>query len=386
MTIIEEILKAKTGEAIIRNVDLIYAHDGTMPLIIEAFRRVFTRVKNPERVSIFFDHVYPAPTVKVANLQREIREFAREQGIKTFEGYGISHQVVPEEGLLDGAKIVVGADSHTPTLGAFGVFAVGMGATDVAVAMGLGKNWFRVPESVRVNLEGRLSKNVMAMDLMLRLIKSLRESDMNYKALEFFGDLDSNFSIDEKMTIANFSVETNAKTAVLDSGTFSGDGDYLREITIELGEIEPLVALPHHPSNVERVEKVKRKIDQVFIGSCTNGRIEQLRRVAEVLEGEEVSVRTFIGPASRKIYLQMIEEGIAQRLSEAGAIILPPGCGPCLGRHMGVAGDGDVILSTTNRNFKGRMGSPNAEIYLASPLTAAVSAIYGEITNPEDVL
>ena len=384
MTIIEEILRAKTGEAIIRNVDLIYAHDGTMPLIIEAFRRVFTRVRNPERVFIFFDHVYPAPTVKVANLQREIREFAREQGIKIFEGYGISHQVVPEEGLLDGAKIIVGADSHTPTLGAFGVFAVGMGATDTAIALGLGKTWLKVPESVRVNLEGRLSKNVMAMDLMLRLINLLRDFDMNYKALEFFGNLD--FPIDEKMTIANFSIETNAKTALLDNGIFEGDESYVREITIELGEVEPLVALPHHPSNVERAEEIIQKIDQVFIGSCTNGRLEHFRRVAEILEGEKVSVRTFIGPASRRIYFQMIEEGIAQILSEAGAVILPPGCGPCLGRHMGVAGDGEVILSTTNRNFKGRMGSPNAEIYLASPVTAALSAIYGEITNPEDAL
>ncbi len=384
MTIIEEILRAKTGEAIIRNVDLIYAHDGTMPLIIEAFRRVFTRVRNPERVFIFFDHVYPAPTVKVANLQREIREFAREQEIKIFEGYGISHQVVPEEGLLDGAKIIVGADSHTPTLGAFGVFAVGMGATDTSIALGLGKTWLKVPESVRVNLEGRLSKNVMAMDLMLRLINLLRDFDMNYKALEFFGNLD--FPIDEKMTIANFSVETNAKTALLDNGIFEGDGNYLREIIIELGEVEPLVALPHHPSNVERAEVVTQKIDQVFIGSCTNGRLEHFRRVAEILEGEKVSVRTFIGPASRRIYFQMIEEGIAQILSEAGAVILPPGCGPCLGRHMGVAGDGEVILSTTNSNIKGRMGYPNAEIYLASPVTAALSAIYGEITNPEDAL
>ncbi|WP_461863120.1 3-isopropylmalate dehydratase/homoaconitate hydratase family large subunit [Thermococcus sp.] len=384
MTIVEEILHAKTGEVIIRDVDLIYAHDGTMPLIIDAFRRAFTKVMRPERTFIFFDHVYPAPTVKVANLQMEIREFAREQGIRIFEGYGISHQVVPEEGLLEDARIVIGADSHTPTLGAFGVFAVGMGATDTAVALGMGKTWLRVPESVRVNLEGRLDKHVMAMDAMLHLIELLRKFNMNYRALEFFGG--SDLPIDEKMTIANLSVETNAKTALLDNGDFEGDGSYLREITVDLSEIEPFVALPHHPGNVERAGRINRKIDQVFIGSCTNGRLEHLRRVAEILEGERVRVRTLIAPASRRIYLRMIEDGTAKILNDAGAVILPPGCGPCLGRHMGVAGDGEIVLSTTNRNFRGRMGSPNAEIYLASPITAAVSAIYGEITNPEDAL
>ncbi|MDK2983092.1 MAG: 3-isopropylmalate/(R)-2-methylmalate dehydratase large subunit [Thermococcaceae archaeon] len=384
MTIVEELLNAGAGETVVREVDLVYAHDGTMPLIVESFKRMFTGVKNSDRAFIFFDHVYPAPTTKVANLQREIREFAREQGIRVLEGYGISHQVVPEEGLLDGAKIVIGADSHTPTLGAFGVFAIGMGATDTAIALGLGKTWLKVPESVRVNLEGTLSKYTMAMDAMLHVIGLLRDADMNYKALEFFGG--SGLSVDERMTITNFSVETNAKTAVFDNDTFVGDGEYVKEITIELDQIEPLVALPHHPGNIERANRVRRKIDQVFIGSCTNGRLEHLRKVAEVLKGEQVSVRTFVSPASRRIYFQMIREGILETLMEAGVTVLPPGCGPCLGRHMGVAGDGEVILSTTNRNFRGRMGSPNAEIYLASPLTAAVSAIYGEITNPEDSL
>ncbi|WP_175059369.1 3-isopropylmalate dehydratase/homoaconitate hydratase family large subunit [Thermococcus sp. 2319x1] len=377
MTLVEELLGAKTGEVVVREVNLVYAHDGTMPLIIEAFRRNFTRVL-PETY-VFFDHVFPAPTVKVANLQREILEFAREQGIPVVQGQGISHQLVVEMGLANNAKIVVGADSHTPTLGALGVFAVGMGATDTAVVMGLGKTWFRVPESVSVVFEEKPGKNVMAADAMIYIITSLRDFEMNYKAIEFFN---VPFSFDERLTLTNFSVEANAKTGII-GGEYTGDG-YVLELEIDLSSIPPMVAKPHHPSNGVPVEKVDgTKIDQVFIGSCTNGRFEQIEKAAEILAGEEVAVRTIIGPASVNVYRRMIETGIAKVLIDAGAVILPPGCGPCLGRHMGVAGDGDVILSTTNRNFRGRMGSPNSEIYLGSPVTAALSALYGEITNPE---
>jgi len=378
MTLVEDVLGARTGETVVREVDLVYAHDGTMPLIIEAFRRAFTRVR--ARVYVFFDHVFPAPTVKVANLQREIREFAREQGIPVIQGQGICHQLAVELGLAESAKIVVGADSHTPTLGALGVFAVGMGATDTAVALGLGKTWLRVPESVAVTFEGSPSRSVMAADAMIHVITALRDYEMNYRAMEFFN---VPFSFDERLTLTNFSVEANAKTGLI--------GDYseghVRELEVELSSLPPMVAKPHHPSNGVPVEEVEGTgIDQVFIGSCTNGRFEQIARAAEVLAGEEVAVRTIIGPASMNVYRRMVETGVAKALIDAGAVILPPGCGPCLGRHMGVAGDGERILSTTNRNFRGRMGSPNSEIYLASPITAAVSALYGEITNPEGAL
>ncbi len=378
MTLVEELLGAKTGEAVIRKVDAVYAHDGTMPLIIEAFKRAFTEVR--ANAYVFFDHVFPAPTVKIANLQAEVRAFAREHGIPVIQGQGICHQLAVEMGIAENAKIIVGADSHTPTLGALGVFAVGMGATDTAVVLGLGKTWFRVPESVAVFFEGEPGRNVMAADAMIHIITSLRDYEMNYKAMEFF---DVPFSFDERLTLTNFSVEANAKTGII--GEYS-EG-HVKELSVDLSSLPPMVAKPHHPSNGVPVEDAEgTKIDQVFIGSCTNGRFEQIERAAQILAGEQVAVRTIIGPASMSIYRRMVETGVAKALIDAGTVILPPGCGPCLGRHMGVAGDGEVILSTTNRNFRGRMGSPNAEIYLASPVTAATSALYGEITNPEGEL
>ncbi|AAL81803.1 3-isopropylmalate dehydratase [Pyrococcus furiosus DSM 3638] len=380
MTLIEEILGGKSGESVVRRVDLVYAHDGTMPLIIEAFNKVFATVR--ARAYIFFDHVYPAPTVKIANLQKEIRDFAKRHRIPVIEGQGISHQLVVEMGLTENSKIVVGADSHTPTLGALGVFAVGMGATDVAVILGLGKTWFRIPESVGVILEGNPSRYVMATDVILHLLSLLKDYDMNYRAVEFFN---VPFSLDERLTLTNFVVEANAKTGIIGE-EYTGDG-YVKELEIELNSLNPLVAKPHNPANVVPVEEVEgTKIDQVFIGSCTNGRFEQISKAAEILEGEKVAVRTIVGPASMNVYKRMIEEGVARKLIEAGAVILPPGCGPCLGRHMGVVGDGEIVLSTTNRNFRGRMGSPNAQIYLSNPITAAVSALYGEITNPEGAI
>ncbi len=384
-TIAEDILGAETGESVIKEVDLTYAHDATMPLVISSFEEEFDELKKPEDTYVFFDHVYPSSAVDYSNLQNEIREFAEEHNITLYEGEGICHQVAPEKGLADDADIIVGADSHTPTLGAFGAFSVGMGATDVAVVFGTGKTWLKVPESLRIDLEGGLGAHVMAMDIIMRLMQELGDYNMNYKALEFFGS-HKEMSTDEKMTISNFSAETNAKTGILNDGTHNGDGDYLKEITIDLANIEPLLSLPHHPTNVGTVANNTREIDQVFIGSCTNGRFDHIKRAAEILEGEQVDVRTLVGPASRQIYDRILEEGIAKTLNDAGVTILPPGCGPCLGRHMGVAGEGDVILSTNNRNFQGRMGSPEAEIYLSNPVTAAVSSLYGEITNPEEIL
>jgi len=384
-TIVEEILDEEAGESVIREVDLTYGHDATMPLVIRSFNKRFEDVQNPEDTYIFFDHVYPSSEVEYSDLQNKTRDFARKHGITLYEGDGICHQLVPEEGLVEKNDIVVGADSHTPTLGAFSSFAVGMGATDVSVVLGTGKTWLKVPKSVRVDLKGLPGENVTAMDIVMQLNQELEDVNMNYKALEFFG-ANEKLSADEKMTLTNFSAETNAKTGIVNDGSFEGEGEYLKEVKIRLNELQPSISLPHNPQNVGSVANNNREIDQVFIGSCTNGRFEHIKMAAEILEGEKVQVRTLICPASKRVYRQMVEEDIMEIFVDAGATILPPGCGPCLGRHMGVVGKEEVVLSTNNRNFKGRMGSPEAEIYLSNPITAAVSSIHGEITDPEEVL
>ncbi len=384
-TIVENILNAEAGESVIREVDLTYGHDATMPLVIRAFNQNYDSVQKPNDTYVFFDHVYPSSTVDYSDLQNRTREFAEQYDIQLFEGEGICHQVVYEKELVEKNKIIVGADSHTPTLGAFGSFAVGMGATDVAVILGTGKTWLKVPRSVKVDLKGSLRQNVMAMDIIMLLNKKLENINMNYKALEFFGANKDTLSTDEKMTLTNFSAEINAKTAIVDDGSYGRQGNYVKEMGIKLNEVPPLLSLPHSPTNIGFIEDNSRKIDQVFIGSCTNGRFQHIKKAAEILEGEKVEVRTLICPASQQVYKEMGEKNLVSPLIEAGATILPPGCGPCLGRHMGVVGEDEVVLSTNNRNFRGRMGSPDAEIYLSNPKTAAVSSLYGEITNPEEV-
>ena len=375
-TIAERILGASAGEHVVRDVDLVMSHDATTPLAIEAFERMpAERVFDPSRIAIVFDHVFPSSCVEYSNLQRRIEHFVREQGVEHFfRGCGICHQVLPEEGLVKEGQLILGGDSHTCTYGALGALGIGVGSTDIAVAWATGQVWLEVPRTIRVNFTGRLRENVTAKDVALELVRVLGADGAVDMVLEYSGD----FDLAERMTISNMAVETGATCGIFGES----DGPFEREIGVDLSGVRQNISCPHEVSNVRAVEEVTgRRVDQVVIGSCTNGRIEDLRAARDILRGQKVQARTIVVPASNNVYLQAIQEGIIQDFMNAGAIVCNPGCGPCLGRHQGALADGEVCVSTTNRNFVGRMGSPNAEIYLASPIVAAASAVTGRIAN-----
>jgi 3-isopropylmalate/(R)-2-methylmalate dehydratase large subunit len=340
----------------------------------------------------------------MSNDHRLLRQFAVKSGCPIYDvGGGICHQIVAES-LARPGDVIVGADSHTVTAGALGAFATGMGSSDVAIAFGLGKTWFRVPESIKIAVSGKFTPGVMAKDLILHLIGKIGADGATYKALEFGGDGLENISLSGRLTIANMSVETGAKVGLFPADRITRDylssqgrGDhyqplsadndavYERTINIDLAALEPLVAKPHSVDNVAPARELKgTKIQQVFIGTCTNGRLEDIAIVARILKGEKrhPETRLIVAPASQPVLLEAIRAGYIQTLVEAGAIILPPGCGACLGLHQGVLASGEACLSTANRNFRGRMGSPEAFIYLGSPATAAATALTGEITDP----
>jgi len=372
----ERILGASAGEYVVRDVDLVMSHDATTPLAIEAFERMLAeRVFDPSRIAIVFDHVFPSSRVEYSNLQRRIEQFVRERSIEHFfRGCGICHQVLPEEGLVKEGNLILGGDSHTCTYGALGALGIGVGSTDIAVAWATGQAWLEVPRTMRVNFTGSLNRGVTAKDVALELVRVLGADGAANMVLEYSGD----FDLAERMTISNMAVEAGATCGIFGES----DGPFEREIEIDLSGVGQNIACPHEVSNVRAVEEVEgRNVDQVVIGSCTNGRIEDLRAARDILKGQMVTARTIVVPASNNVYLQAIEEGIIKDFMEAGAIICNPGCGPCLGRHQGALADGEVCVSTTNRNFVGRMGSPNAEIYLASPIVAAASALAGRIAN-----
>lgn len=394
--------KVKAGEHVIAEIDYIMSHDATTPLAIKSFRELEGFKVQGKKTVIMFDHVMPASTVQAANIQNEIREFVLENGIqRVFYGKGICHHLLIEEGIALPGRLVLGADSHTCTLGASGCLGIGAGSTDIAVAWGCGKNWFRVPESIRVNLNGRFGgEGVGAKDLALEVCRRLSASGATYKAIEYSGKAVSEMEMFERISVSNMSVECGAKAGLFPSDAvtkeffegrvgdeiveLSGDADavYEKSEEIELGELDRLVAEPHEVDNVRGVSEVSGvKLNQVVIGSCTNGRIEDLREAAEILKGKSVSesVRLVVVPATVGEYRKALEEGLLEVFLDAGGIVMNPGCGPCLGRHSGVLGDGENCLATQNRNFCGRMGSPKANIYLGSPVTAALSAIEGVI-------
>lgn len=400
--------QAKAGDVVIADVDLAFVQDATGPLTIRQFQESgFRSLAKPQRTIIFMDHAVPSPAHQLSNDHILLRRFAQEAGCRLYDiGEGICHQLVAEAFASPG-DIIVGADSHTVTAGALAAFATGMGSSDIAVAMALGKTWFRVPESFLIKLEGAFPPGVHAKDLILYLIGQIGADGASYKALEFAGEALAAMTMSQRLTIANMAVEAGAKVGLFPSDTITqnflrehGRGDkyrplsadaganYERVIAVNLTELEPMVSLPHTVDNVRLVAQVRGvRIHQAFIGTCTNGRLEDLAIVGQILRGQKThpATRLLIAPASRQVFIEAMQKGHIQTLTEAGAIILPPGCAACLGVHQGVLGDGEVCVSTSNRNFKGRMGNPAAMIYLASPATVAASAIRGEITDPRDV-
>jgi len=399
----------KAGDIAITSIDLAFVQDTTGPLTIRAFREAgFCELANHEKTVLFLDHAAPSPNWQLSNDHILLREFARETGcILSDVGEGVCHQIVAEK-LAKPGDVIVGADSHTVTAGGLGAFATGMGSSDIAVAFALGKTWFRVPETLFINLSGMYSKGVYAKDLILHLIGQIGADGATYKALEFGGNALGKMPVAERLTIANMAVEAGAKVGLFpsDEMTFQylksmgrekdytplapdNDAEYSEEIDINLASLEPTVSKPHTVDNTALAKDLKDiMVDQVVIGTCTNGRLEDLEIAASILKGRRRHSRTrlIIGPASPRVLREGVKKGYIDALLAAGAVILPPGCGPCLGLHQGVLGDGEVCLSTANRNFKGRMGNPQGGIYLSSTATAAASAITGKITDPREML
>ncbi|AGB48947.1 homoaconitate hydratase family protein/3-isopropylmalate dehydratase, large subunit [Methanomethylovorans hollandica DSM 15978] len=397
---------AKADDFVMAKVDYAMAHDGTSILAVRAFKEMGVRsVWDPSRIVIPFDHLVPANNESTASLQFDIRKWISEQGIEHFYdvGNGICHQVLPEQGFALPGKLIVGADSHSCTYGAFGAFGTGVGATDMAEIFAAGELWFKVPQTIKVTCQGSLGQYITPKDLTLHIVGKVGADGATYKAMEFYGQTISELSMSGRMTLCNMAIEMGAKAGIVpaDKTTFDylrgravegyepvyadEDASYVKEFIINVSDLEPQVALPHQVDNVVGISEVPQtKVDQVFIGTCTNGRLEDLDLAAQVLKDEKVAVRTIIIPASREVMKEASMNGTLAILLEAGATIGMPGCGPCLGGHMGVIAKDEVCLSTANRNFRGRMGAGGL-IYLVSPATAAASAINGYITDPREI-
>jgi len=416
LTLTEKILAAhadkkrvRPGDFINVRVDLVMANDITAPIAIKEFRRLrVKRVFDPQKVVMVPDHFVPNKDIASAEQAKLMREFAREQGVIYFEvgQMGIEHVLLPEQGLVLPGDVAIGADSHTCTYGALGAFATGMGSTDIAAAMATGDIWMKVPPTIKLIYHGSLGKWVSGKDLILYTIGDIGVDGALYSSIEFAGEAIDTLSIDGRFTMANMAIEAGAKAGIfgVDNKTQlyvksraqrpylvyepDSDAEYANVIEYDVSDIEPQVALPHSPANTKPVGQVKNiEINQAVIGSCTNGRLEDLRIAAQILKGEKVhpGARCIIIPGSQQVYLEALVEGFIEIFIKAGAVVSTPTCGPCLGGHMGVLADGERCISTTNRNFIGRMGSPQSEVYLANPAVAAASAVAGRIASPEEI-
>lgn len=390
------------GDLVVVEPDVVMSHDSLTPSIIRIMQEELgtQRVKNPDQLVFSFDHVSPAATVGVANQQNQVRRFAREQGIRLFEiGRGICHQVLVEEKIAAPGKIVLGSDSHSTSYGSVGALGSGMGSTDVALIWATGRTWLRVPETVRVQIEGRFRPGVDAKDLALKICQVLSISGASYATVEYHGI--EWMDLPGRQTLASMAVELGAKAGIIPpTGPVSAMFDvpgwlrvdpearYARSERIDLDLLEPQVAIPHAVDQVVDLSQVAgTRVDMVFLGTCTNGRYEDLRAAAEMLRGQRIhrNVRFIVTPASSRELARAAADGTLLALVEAGATLTTPGCGPCMGRHQGTLGEEDVCLSTGNRNFKGRMGAPSSRIYLASPQVAVATALTGHITDPREI-
>ena len=403
--------KVEAGQLINVRLDLVMGNDVTSPVAINEMKaKGFTDVFDREKIALVMDHFTPNKDIKSAEHCKQVRTFAREYKIKNFFDVGqmgIEHALLPEKGIVISGDTVIGADSHTCTYGALGAFSTGVGSTDMAAGMISGMAWFKVPSAIKVNVTGKFNKWVSGKDLILHLIGKIGVDGALYRSLEFTGDGIANLSMDDRFCIANMAIECGAKNGIfpVDEKTleymkgrtdrepviFEADEDavYDEVIDIDLSTLKSTVAFPHLPENAHIVgEFDKIYVDQSVIGSCTNGRIEDMRAAAEVLKGKKVNenVRCIVIPATQNVYLQCVREGLAEIFVEAGAVFSTPTCGPCLGGHMGILAAEEKAISTTNRNFVGRMGHPTSEVYLASPYVAAASAIAGYICTPEEVM
>ncbi|MGY0372618.1 3-isopropylmalate dehydratase large subunit [Clostridium sp. JNZ J1-5] len=418
MTMTQKILAAhsglnevKQGQLINVKLDLVLGNDVTTPVAVKEFEKMGVKeVFDKKKVAIVPDHFTPNKDIKSAEQCKCIRDFARSKDIENYfeiGEMGIEHALIPEKGLSVPGDVIIGADSHTCTYGALGAFSTGVGSTDMAAGMATGEAWFKVPEAIKLILKGKMGKWVCGKDVILHIIGMIGVDGALYKSMEYTGEGLANLSMDDRFTISNMAIEAGAKNGIfeVDEKTLEyvkehssreykifkadKDAEYSRIIEIDLSTIKPTVAFPHLPENTRTIDEVGEvKIDQVIIGSCTNGRIEDLRMAAKILKGKKVNknVRTIIFPATQKIYLQALKEGLLEIFVEAGAAVSTPTCGPCLGGHMGILAKGEQAVATTNRNFVGRMGHPESEVYLASPAVAAASAITGKISSPEEVM
>jgi len=399
----------KAGDLVIANVDFSFSQDGTSFLVIEKFRSLGR--EKPARNNFFamvIDHSAPSPNQKISEIHNLMRNFCEKNKLLLYDiGEGICHQVIPESGLVLPGSLVCGADSHTCTYGALNAFACGMGSTDIALILAYGKNWFLVPETIKFIIEGKIPLGCLAKDIILYIIGKVKAKYANYKAIEYTGKAINALSMDGRFTIANMSVEMGAKAGIMlfDKKTEDflkkrikkrvkpvfpdKDARYFEIREFDISKLEPQVACPHTVDNVKPISEVEgTHIDQAFLGTCTNGRLEDLEFSAKILDNRKVhpEVKFIVACASRNIFLEALKKGIIEIFIKAGAVVISPGCGPCVGTHAGIPADNEVVISTANRNFKGRMGNPNAEIYLASPLTVTASAIEGKITDPRKYL
>ncbi|NHV99410.1 MAG: 3-isopropylmalate dehydratase large subunit [Thaumarchaeota archaeon] len=417
LTAVQKVLSRKTGrprvepgEIVEAKVDFLMLHEVTGPLAVEEFEKISGKVWDPSRVIVVFDHDVPPSTIDLANQMRRMRSFVKKHGVNNFFEIGrggIAHQVLFEEGFDMPGFLIVGADSHTCTAGATGAVGIGVGSTDAAVVLATGEIWLRVPETLLVEVKGRLRKGVFAKDVALSIVGRIGSNGATYKALEYSGETVSMMSLSERLTLANLSVETGAKTGIVQTDSKSieyaensgrrselldvrSDPDAcLEKIEIDVSNLEPVVSLPHSVDNVKPVAEVEGlEIDQAFLGSCTNGRLDDLLVAFKILKGRRVapSVRLVVSPASVKVYAEALRAGVVEEIVRAGGIVTSPTCGPCLGMSRGVLAEGEVAVSSSNRNFIGRMGDKRSKVFLASPATVVASAVEGRIADPRRFL